>query len=130
MSGAREALASLLALQEGFERGPKREGTFALWLVARVAFQIGSGSGAEIDRAEKRRVALLDRRVAPLAVPRPLARGLATALAHLRDATPAGARIALSQLVAPARDALGAAAGEAVAQLARELHDAQLGVQR
>jgi hypothetical protein len=72
-------------------------------------------------------VTLLEKRIAPLAVPRPLARGLATALAHLGDATPAGARIALSQLVAPAREALGPEAGEAIAVLARHLHDLQLG---
>jgi hypothetical protein len=127
VTDAREALGALLAIQDGFERGPKREGAFALWLVARVAVDIGSATTPESERAERRRVALLDRRIAPLAVPRPLARGLTAALSHLQDASPAGARIALSQLVAPARDALGPEAGEAIAVLTRHLHDAQLG---
>jgi hypothetical protein len=54
-----------------------------------------------------------------------LARGLTAALGHLQDGTPTGARIALSQLVAPARDALGTEAGEAVAHLARDVHQRQ-----
>ena len=126
MSAANPALDALLELQERLQRGPKREGAFALWLVARVAWDVGNG-GEEAARAERRRVALLERRLAPLAVPRPLARGLATALDHLRDCTPAAARIALSQLVAPAREAIGPEAGEALALLARDLHAARGG---
>jgi hypothetical protein len=121
-----EALDSLLAQQELLPRGPRREGTFAVWLLARVALDIGSGP-TSTDRAERRRLALLERRLAPLAVPRPLARGLTTAMTHLTEGTPRAARVALSQLVAPTRDALGTEAGEAVAILARELHDLQQG---
>ncbi len=124
MSEATRALDVLLELQEGLQRGPKREGAFALWLVARVAWEVGV-EGEESDRADRRRIALLEKRLAPLAVPRPLARGLATALSHLHDATPAAARIALSQLVAPAREAIGPEAGEAIALLARDLHAAR-----
>lgn len=121
MSEASQALDTLLELQERLPRGPKREGAFALWLVARVAWEVGS-LGEEVDRSDRRRIALLDKRLAPLAVPRPLARGLATAIGHLHDGTAAAARIALSQLVAPAREAIGPEAGEAVALLARDLH--------
>jgi hypothetical protein len=94
---------------------------FALWLVARVAWEVGR-TGQDADRADRRRISLLDKRLAPLAVPRPLARGLATALAHLHDGTATAARIALSQLVAPAREAIGPEAGEALALLVRDLH--------
>jgi hypothetical protein len=121
MNDPRQAFDRLLELQEQFERGPKREGAFAVWLLARVAHDIGAGP-AEVDRGTRRRLALLDRRLAPLAVSRPLARGITAALAHLQEATPAAARIALSQLVAPAREALGGDAGEAIAVLARDVH--------
>lgn len=121
-----EALDVLLAQQEELPRGPRREGTFAVWLLARVALDIGRG-GVEADRAERRRIALLERRLAPLAVPRPLARGLTTALTHLGEGTPRAARVALSQLVAPTHEALGPGAGEALARMARELHDLQQG---
>lgn len=124
MSEVGRALDALLELQERLQRGPRREGAFALWLVARVAWDVGIES-QEGDRADRKRIALLDRRLAPLAVPRPLARGLATALTHLHDGTPAAARIALSQLVAPAREAIGPEAGEAIALIARELHAAR-----
>jgi len=124
MSEAAGAFDLLLAQQQAAERGPRREGAFALWLLARVAHDLGSGSD-ELDRAGRRRLVLLERRLAPLALPRPLARGLTTALAHLQEGTPAAGRIALSQLVAPARESLGSDASEAVARLVRDVHDTQ-----
>lgn len=115
-------LLSLLALQRQFERGPKREGAFALWLTVRMALELGLNPEAP-DKADRRRVALLGQRIAPLAVPRSLSRGLTAALSHLAEGTAPGARIALAQLVAPTRDALGADAAEAVAQAARLVHE-------
>jgi hypothetical protein len=115
-------LLALLALQRQFERGPKREGAFALWLTVRTALELGLNPGPP-DKADRRRVVLLGQRIAPLAVPRSLSRGLTAALSHLEEATAAGARIALAQLVAPTRDALGADAAEAVAQAARLVHE-------
>ena len=114
-------LLALLTLQRELERGPKREGAFALWLTVRAAIDLGLNA-APADKADRRRVALLGQRLAPLAVPRSLSRGLVAALSHLEEGTAAGARIALAQLVAPARDALGADAAEAVAQAARLIH--------
>lgn len=122
MSDWTAPLLTLLELQRRLERGPMREGAFALWLTARVALDIGLGQ-PEADKARRRRLALLRRRLAPLAIARPLARGLTTALSHLDDATPTAARIALSQLVAPAKDALGADAADALASAARMIHE-------
>lgn len=116
------ALLTLLGLQRQFERGPKREGAFALWLTVRIAIDLGQREGPP-EKGDRRRVLLLGKRLAPLAVPRSLSRGLMAALGHLEGATAAGARIALAQLVAPARDALGAEAAEAVAQAARQVHE-------
>lgn len=121
-----DALALLLALQARLERGPKREGAFALWLFGRVARDVGLSPQAG-DRADRRRIAMLERRMAPLAIPRPLSRGLTAALSHLGDATPKAARIALTQLVAPAREAIGPEAGEAMAMMVKELHEAERG---
>lgn len=115
-------LLALLSIQRQFERGPKREGAFALWLTVRTAVDLGLSPGPP-DKADRRRVALLGQRIAPLAIPRSLSRGLTAALSHLEGATPAGARIALAQLIAPTRDALGADAAEAVAQAARLIHE-------
>ncbi len=111
-------LLALLDQERRAERGPKREGLFALWLVVRVALDMGQAEPPSA-RAEQQRVALLRQRLAPLAVSRPLARGLTAALSHLAQPGRDAARIALTQLVAPARDALGAEAAEAVAQAAR-----------
>ena len=115
-------LLALLALQRQFERGPKREGAFALWLTVRAALDVGLATDPP-DKADRRRVTLLGQRIAPLVVPRSLSRGLAAALGHLEEATPSGARIALAQLVAPVRDALGTDAAEAVALAARLIHE-------
>jgi hypothetical protein len=115
MSDWAPPLLVLTELQRRFERGPKREGAFAVWLVVRVALDVGR-SDPPNDRQDRKRLTLLSQRLAPLAVPRSLARGLTTALGHLDDLSANGARVALAQLVAPARDALGTEAGEAVAQ--------------
>jgi len=115
-------LLALLALQRQFERGPKREGAFALWLTVRIAIDLGMNEAAP-EKADRRRVVLLGQRLAPLAVPRTLSRGLVAALGHLEEGTAAGARIALAQLIAPARDALGPDAAEAVSQAARLIHE-------
>jgi len=119
-----EPLLTLLELQRRCERGPKREGIFALWLTTRVALDIGMAE-ADAEKAQRRRVALLRQRLTPLAIPRPLSRGLATALTHLDELSPTGARIALTQLVAPAMDVLGSDVAAAVARAARTVHDHQ-----
>ncbi len=123
MSDWDPSLLALLELQRRFERGPKREGTFALWLITRVALDVAAPPHDADPKLHRRRISLLRQRLAQLVVPRPLARGLTTAMAHLDDASPAGARIAITQLVAPARDALGAEAAEALALAARAIHD-------
>lgn len=114
MSDWVQPLLVLVELSRRFERGPQREGAFAVWLVVRVALDLGRGNQPP-DKYDRKRVALLAQRLAPLAVPRSLARGLTTALGHLDELSPSGARIALAQLVAPTRDALGPEAAEAVA---------------
>ncbi|MEO5798808.1 MAG: hypothetical protein ABIZ70_07500 [Gemmatimonadales bacterium] len=115
MSDWAPPLLLLTELQRRFERGPKREGAFAVWLVVRMALEVGRAE-LPADKQDRKRLVLLSQRLAPLAVPRSLARGLTTAMGHLEDLTPNGARVALAQLVAPARDALGTDAGEAIAQ--------------
>ncbi|MGH7522778.1 MAG: hypothetical protein ACREK8_00520 [Gemmatimonadales bacterium] len=122
MSDWSPPLLVLISLQRQLERGPKREGAFALWLTVRVALDLGL-SAEPPDRADRRRVALLGRRIATLAMPRSLARGLTAAMSHLDSGTNAGARVALAQLVAPARDALGTEAADAIAQAARLIHE-------
>nr|MBA2292595.1 hypothetical protein [Gemmatimonadales bacterium] len=99
-------LIALLEMQQRLERGPKREGAFALWLTTRVALDTAAGS-TDGEKARRRRVALLRRRLQALVIPRPLERGLRTAITQLEEGTPTAARIALTQLVAPSRDALG-----------------------
>ena len=72
----------LLALLAHTARGPRRDGVFALWLVVRVAEGLASATPAT-ERAERRRLANLERRLASLTLPPPLRRALVARLALL-----------------------------------------------
>ena len=97
------------------QRGPERDGTFALWLVVRAA--LATGAGHPPRHAERLRAVAA--RLRSLAVAAPLRRALTSALAELgpRGAGPA---VALSQLAAPAQECLGARLAAVVAEAARD----------
>jgi hypothetical protein len=109
------ALADLLPRTA---RGSRRDGVFALWLTVRVALDLGLAPPLP-DRAHRRRVSALERRLASLTLPAPLRRALTAATAQLHLGEAPAAALALTQLVAPARDTLGAEAGDAIALAAR-----------
>jgi len=109
------ALADLLPRTA---RGPRRDGVFALWLTVRVALDLGLTPPLP-DRAQRRRVGALERRLASLTLPAPLRRALTAAVAQLQPGDTQAAALALTQLVAPARDTLGPEAGDAIALAAR-----------
>ncbi|HYL53967.1 MAG TPA: hypothetical protein VEU73_00165 [Gemmatimonadales bacterium] len=112
---AEERLVGLVAAAE---RGPKREGLFALWLVVRTAESLLPPWPVSAKN-HRRRLQALEARLGSLALPAPLKRALAAARHHLEGATPAAAALVLSQLIAPARDVLGPEAGDAVTVAAR-----------
>lgn len=118
MSQSDDATGILVQELARTARGPKREGMFALWLTVRVARDIAEETSPS-ERAQRRRVQALEKRLSSLTLPPQLRRALAGTLAQLRDARPSSGAAALSQLVAPARDALGNEAGEAVQRAAR-----------
>lgn len=110
--------AALVKLMGEVPRGPKREGAFALWLTLRVAEDLFL-TPPPPERAMRRRVASLDRRLSSLTLPAPLRRALGAALAELHEPRRERGALVLQQLVAPAREALGPDAGDAVARAAR-----------
>ena len=99
-------------------RGPRRDGVYALWLTVRVALDCSLAPPLP-ERAARRRVAALERRLASLTLPAPLRRALGATVAEMREADPSTTALALAQLVTPARETLGADAGDAIAQAAR-----------
>lgn len=108
----------LLEVLSGTVRGPRREGTYALWLILRVA----EGYLLEPpipERAARRRLAALEARLSSLTLPPPLRRALTAALTQLKDGAGAAVPGMLSALVAPARDTAGAEAAEAIQRAAR-----------
>ncbi|HEV8303611.1 MAG TPA: hypothetical protein VGQ25_01505 [Gemmatimonadales bacterium] len=108
----------LVALIAEAERGPKRDGLFALWLVVRAAEALLPP--APVSRKNhQRRLQALETRLGGLALPAPLKRALTAARHHLQAASARAAAMVLSQLVAPARDVLGTDAAEAVGVAAR-----------
>lgn len=109
---------ALISLLPRTGRGPKRGGIFALWLTIRVAEDLLLEPPPP-ERAQRRRVQALERRLSSLTMPMPLRRALSAATSQLRDLRPETAAQILSQLVAPAREAGGVEAGDAVALAAK-----------
>lgn len=112
------AAVALSALLPDTMRGPKRDGIFALWLTVRVALDLTLTPPLP-DRATRRRLTALERRLATLTLPAPLRRALTAAMAQLHPGDAASAALALTQLVAPVRDTLGGEPADAIALAAR-----------
>lgn len=108
-----DAADPLLELLAASARGPRREGLFAVWLTARVALDQGLEPPLP-ERAQRRRIEALDRRLARLSLSPPLRRALTGTLALLRDPGTRTATMALQQLTAPVKETLGAEAAEVI----------------
>ena len=119
MSVASPAGLALLGLLRDSDRGPRREGLFAVWLVVRLAEDLAEGDLPE--RGARRRVAALERRLSSLTLPPPVRRGLLAALGELKGTAPDGAPLAILSLVAPVRDAIGPDAADTLARAARRV---------
>ena len=119
MTSGNSAADTLLDLLPQTGRGPKRGGIFALCLTLRVAQDLLLEPPPQ-ERAHRRRVQALERRLSSLTMPPPLRRALVSAVTQLRDGRPDVLPQILSQLVAPAREAGGGEAGDAVARAAKE----------
>lgn len=112
-----EAEEHLLGLLDRTARGPKRNGVFALWLVVHVCG--GFFPPLPRERAQRARLANVERRLSSLSVAAPLRRALAAAMREVRDGGREAAPIVLQQLAAPARDVLGPEAAQALSAAAR-----------
>jgi hypothetical protein len=123
MSGWDPAETALLSLLTQTGRGPKRGGLFALWLTLRVTQDLLLNP-PPLERAHRRRVQALERRLSSLTMPPPLRRALAAAVKELREVRADSVPQVLSQLVAPARETGGAEAGEAVALAVKQARKA------
>lgn len=115
----------LIAVLSGAARGPKRNGVFALWLVVRLC--AGFLPPAARERAQRTRLANVDRRLSSLSLPAPLRRALQAALRDLKDRGAANTAVVLQQLVAPARETIGPDAAQALAAAARVARTALAG---
>lgn len=122
MSGAGAVTASearLVALVAEAERGPRRDGLYALWLMLRAAEGLLPPDPVSLKN-HRRRLVALETRLGGLALPAPLKRALGAARSQLEAGTGAAAAIVLAQLVAPTRDVLGPEAAEAMSAAARD----------
>lgn len=108
----------LVSLMGASPRGPRRDGLFALWLTLRVLEDFDLGQPFS-ERALRRRVALLERRLSSLTLPPSLRRGLNGAIQAMKAETEPKVTQLLGQLIGPARDALGSEAGEALQKAVR-----------
>ncbi len=122
MSGAGAVTASearLVALVAEAERGPRRDGLYALWLVLRAAEGLLPPDPVSLKN-HRRRLVALESRLGGLALPAPLKRALGAARSQLEPGTSDAAAMVLTQLVAPTRDVLGPEAAEAMSAAARD----------
>jgi hypothetical protein len=87
-------------------------------LTARVALDQGMDPPLP-ERAQRRRIEALERRLARLSLSPPLKRALAGTLSLLRDSGTRPAAMALQQLTAPVRETLGVEAAEIIAKAVR-----------
>jgi hypothetical protein len=118
MSAVSPVVRVLLEQMSEARRGPKRDALFALWVTVQVTEDLLL-EPPQPERAFRRRVGLLKRRLSSLTVPAQFRRALNGTIASLERATRTDASTILSLLAAPARDTLGAEVGDALARSAR-----------
>jgi len=99
-------------------RGPKRNGLFAIWLYMRACDGMLPPDGLS-EKAHRRRMAGLKRRLSSLSLPASLRRALTGSLRELEAGTGEAAALGLRQMVAPVRDVLGSKLADSVLSAAR-----------
>ena len=120
MSAFSPTTLALLELMAQAPRGPRRDGTFALWLMVRLLEDLAV-TAPPVDRTFRRRVALLEKRLSSLVLSPPLRRGLTGVLATLKEAARPEPAPMLSLLAAPAREAIGPETGDLLLRASRTL---------
>jgi len=104
-------------------RGPKRNGLFALWLFVRTCDGMLPPESLS-EKANRRRLDGLKRRLSSLSLPPSLRRALTGGLRELESGTGEAAAFGLRQMVAPVRDVLGSKLADSVLQAARSAEEA------
>ena len=104
-------------------RGPKLNGLFALWLFVRACDGMLPPNCLS-EKANRRRLEGLKRRLSSLSLPAPLRRGLTGGLRELEGGTGEAAAFGLRQMVAPVRDVLGSKTADSVLSASRSAEDA------
>jgi hypothetical protein len=99
-------------------RGPKRNGLFAMWLFVRSCDGM-LPPDALSEKAHRRRLDGLKRRLSSLSLPTPLRRALTGGLRELEAGTGEAAAFGLHQMVAPVRDVMGSKLADSILQAAR-----------
>lgn len=115
-----EVSAGLIAQLSYSERGPQRNGVFALWLVVNTCTGI-LGNHSVQGKNQRKRVVALRKRLSSLSLPVPLRKAISVALHDLSPDSQGSASTALEQLVVSARETVNADCGkliEAAAQRA------------
>ena len=87
------------------ERGPQRNGIFALWLLVNTCAGI-IGDHPVQEKNHRKRVAALRKRLSSLSLPPQFRKAIAAALHDLNHDSPR-ASLVLGQLATPVRDSLG-----------------------
>lgn len=100
------------------DRGPQRNGIFALWLVVNTCASI-LGDHHVQEKNHRKRIAALRKRMGSLSLPPLLRKAITSALHDLNHDSAAAATMALNQLAAPVRDSLGGVCGRLTEKAAK-----------
>ena len=100
------------------ERGPQRNGIFALWLLMNTC-STAIGNDRVQDKNHRKRIAALRKRLSSLSLPPLLRKAITAALNGLAPDSPGAVTAVLSQLVAPVRDSLGGTFGKLIERAAK-----------
>jgi hypothetical protein len=104
-------------------RGPKRNGLFAVWLFVRACDGLLPPESLS-EKAHRRRLDGLKRRLSSLSLPPSLRRALTGSVRELEAGTKEAAALGLRQMVAPIRDVLGSKPADSLLRAATAAEEA------
>ena len=107
-------------------RGPKRNGLFAVWLFVRVCDGMLPPEPLS-EKAHRRRLDGLKRRLSSLSLPPSLKRALTGSWRELEAGTADAAALGLRQMVAPVREVLGSNLADSLLCAARAAEESTAG---
>ncbi len=121
MNSMGETSGELVTRLSYAERGPQRNGIFALWLIVNACSGI-TGPNHLQDKNHKKRISALRKRLSSLSLPPQLRKVILPTLAELSDNGPDAAASVLAQLVEPVKESMGDECAKLIETASKRAH--------